>query len=137
MYSIIIDQLSEAQARELSEVLEGYKASCNRLLQGACISVQQCDAIRGDEEIEWPAEPVPFSAIQSDKSKDLVLAYFDRYASEDIERFNTKAELIDMFYTIYTAPPLSSATKADIVSDIRRFYNQCQRIHGFKVLGNI
>lgn len=137
MYSVIIDHLSEEQARELSEVLEGYIASCNRLLHGASISVQQCDADESEEKAEWPFDPIPFSAIYSDMNKDLVLEYFDRYTSEDIERFNTKAELIDMFYTVYAAPPLSSATKADIVSDIRRFYNQCQRIHGFELLGNI
>lgn len=138
MYSVIIDHLSEEQARELSEVLEGYIASCNRLLHGASISVQQCDADREDrEDVEWPLDPASFSSIQSDMNKDLVLEYFDRYNNEDIEMLNTKATLVDMFYTIYKSPPLSSATKADIVFDIRRFYNQCERIRGFKLLGSI
>lgn len=135
MYSVIIDHLSEEQARELSEVLEGYEASGNRLLQGASIRVQQCDDSEDGSKVEWPAEPVPFSVSQKAMNKDLILEYFDRYSNEDIERINTKMELVDMFCTIYNAPPLSSATKADIVSDLRRFYNQCQRVHGFKLLG--
>lgn len=134
MYCVIIDDLSEAQASELSKVLDGYKVSCNRLLRGATIHIQKSANSGGDNQSEWPAEPVPFSVSQRTMNKDLILEYFDRYSNEDIVHLNTKAQLIDMFYAIYNAPPLSSATKADIVADLRRFYNQCQRVQGFKLL---
>lgn len=135
MYSVIIDHLSEEQARELSGVLEDYIVSGNRLLQGASIRVQQCDDSEDGSKVEWPAEPVPFDISQSKITKDLVIEYFSHYSDEDIERLNTKSKLVDMFYSCYKAPPLSASSKADIVSNMRRLCQQCLRARSFHLIG--